>query len=132
MPEIIEGRNIDILSDGTPTRTFCYIADAITGYFKVLLYPKLEAFNIGIDKPEISVKEFSELFLKHGREIWNYKGEIKFNKSEDKAYMADNPNRRCPDITKARKLLNYNPSIYVDKGIGRYLKFLKTYNGKLL
>ena len=45
--------------------------------------------------------------------------------------MTDNPNRRCPNIEKAKRLLDYNPSIYVDEGIGRYLKFLKINNGNL-
>jgi len=122
---IIEGRDLQIFSDGSPTRTFCYVSDSINGYLKVLLYDKLEAFNIGIEKPEISVREFSDLFLKHGREIFNYKGKITFKKSADNAYLTDNPNRRCPKIDKARKLLNYDPKVYVDEGIGRFLTFLK-------
>ena len=49
---VSENRNITLLSDGTPTRTFCYVSDAIIGYLKALLYAKFEFFNIGIDKPE--------------------------------------------------------------------------------
>jgi len=122
---IIEGRDLNLFSDGTPTRTFCYVSDSINGYLKVLLYDKLEAFNIGIEEPEISVKEFSDLFLKHGRKIFNYKGKITFEKSVDNAYLTDNPNRRCPKIGKARKLLHYDPKVYVDEGIGRFLTYLK-------
>lgn len=129
---VLEGRDINILSDGSPTRTFCYISDAITGYLKVLLYDKLDVFNIGIETPEVSVKEFANLFVKNARNILDYKGSAIFSKPEDKEYMTDNPNRRCPDISKARNILNFNPEIYVDEGIGRYLSFLKIYNGKLL
>ena len=46
--------------------------------------------------------------------------------------MTDNPNRRCPKIDKAKKHLDYNPTIHVDEGVGRYLKFLKINNGQLL
>jgi len=127
-----EGRDLIMYSDGKPTRTFCYIADAITGYLKVLLHGKLDVFNIGIDKPEVSVGEFAELFSKNAKSIYNYKGEVKFEIPEDKEYMTDNPNRRCPNIDKARNILDYNPSIYVDEGIGRYLQFLKINKGKLL
>lgn len=129
---ILEGRDLDILSDGKPTRTFCYISDAITGYLKVLLYDKLEAFNIGMDKPEISVMEFAELYVKNAKEIFNYNGKVVFGESDDKDYMTDNPNRRCPIIIKAKNILGYNPTIYVDEGINRFLEFLKIYNGKLL
>ncbi len=128
---IVEGRNLEIFSDGTPTRTFCYISDAITGYLKVLLYGKLEAFNIGIDKPEISVRQFSEYFINHGKEIFDYQGEISFAQSPDSEYLTDNPNRRCPNIDKAKRVLNYDPTIYVEEGIGRFLQFLKIFNGKL-
>ena len=127
-----EGRDLVMFSNGKPTRTFCYIADSITGYLKVLLHGSLDVFNIGIDTPEISVKEFAELFSKNAKEVYDYKGSVVFEVSKDEEYMTDNPNRRCPNIEKAKKILDYNPSIYVDEGIGRYLKFLKINNGKLV
>ena len=129
---VIEGRNLEILSDGTPTRTFCYISDAINGYLKVLLHGKFDYFNIGMDKPEISVREFAQIFNEHGRAIFDYKGQITFQVSADKEYLTDNPNRRCPDITKARTILHYTPTVSVQEGVGRYLAFLHTNNGKLL
>ncbi len=127
-----EGRNLVMLSDGKPTRTFCYIADAIAGYFKILLHGKLDVFNIGIDKPEISVAEFANLFMKNAQKVYDYKGKVEFNISQDQHYMTDNPNRRCPVIDKAKKILDYNPTIYVEEGVGRYLQFLKINNGELL
>jgi UDP-glucuronate decarboxylase len=129
---VIEGRDLEILSDGKPTRTFCYISDAINGYLKVLLHGQFDVFNIGMDKPELSVKDFAEIFNKEGKAIFNYGGKISFNISADKEYLTDNPNRRCPDITKAKTVLNYNPSVMVEDGIKRYLKFLHINNGQLL
>ena len=129
---IHEGRDLLIHSDGKPTRTFCYIADSIAGYLKILLYGKLDVFNIGIDKPEISVAEFAEIFTNNARKIYEYKGRVNFKISEDKHYMTDNPNRRCPNIDKARNILAYDPSILVDDGVSRYLQFLKINNGKLV
>ncbi|RMG60553.1 MAG: NAD-dependent epimerase/dehydratase family protein [Bacteroidetes bacterium] len=122
---VTEGRDIVIHSDGKPTRTFCYIADAITGYLKVLLYGKLEAFNIGMDRPECSVKEFAEYFVEKAQEVFDYQGKFVYQPSTDKDYMTDNPNRRCPNLTKARTMLGYEPEVLVDEGIARYLKFLK-------
>lgn len=127
-----EGRDLVMFSNGKPTRTFCYIADSITGYLKVMLHGKLDVFNIGTAKPEVSVAEFAELFAKNAREVYDYKGEVVFEISSDEEYMKDNPNRRCPNIDKATRILDYNPSIYVDEGIKRYLQFLKINNGKLL
>lgn len=122
---VTEGRDIVILSDGKPTRTFCYIADAITGYLKVMLYGKLDAFNIGMDRPECSVRQFATYFVEQAREVFDYQGEVRYEQSPDKDYLTDNPNRRCPDLTKARTVLGYEPKILVDQGIGRYLRFLK-------
>jgi len=127
-----EGRDLVIHSDGKPTRTFCYISDAITGYLKILLYGKLDVFNIGIDKPEISVADFAELFVKNARDFYDYEGKVEFKIHEDQEYMTDNPNRRCPDISKSKRVLNYDPSIYVDEGVSRYLQFLKINKGQLL
>lgn len=122
---IYEGEDITILSSGTPTRTFCYIADSITGYLKVLLYGKYDYFNIGIDKPEISIKELADIYTVAGKEIFGYKGKVIYNVSEDKEYLTHNPERRCPDITKAKKKLHYEPSIEVTEGIRRFLAFIK-------
>lgn len=127
-----EGRNLVIHSDGKPTRTFCYIADAIAGYLKVLLHGKLDVFNIGIDKPEISVAEFAELFVEKAREVYDYHGNVEYKVHEDQHYTTDNPNRRCPNIEKAKSILNYDPAILVEDGISRYLQFLKINNGQLI
>lgn len=122
---VYEGQDITILSSGTPTRTFCYIADAITGYLKVLLYGQYDYFNIGIDKPEISVRELAEIYTAAGKDIFGYKGNVIYNVSEDKEYLTHNPERRCPDITKAREKLHYNPSIEAEEGVRRFLTFIK-------
>lgn len=122
---IYENEDIVILSSGTPTRTFCYIADAITGYLKTLLYGKYDYFNIGIDKPEISVKELADIYTAVGKEIFGYTGKVSYNVSEDKDYLTHNPERRCPNITKAREKLGYNPEIEVVEGVRRFLTFIK-------
>lgn len=122
---IIENKDIEIFSDGTPKRTFCYISDAICGYLKILLYGKFDFFNIGIEKREISIKELAEIYKEIGIRLYNYKGDIKLSISSDKDYLTHNPNRRCPNIAKARVLLNYNPSIDVFDGVFRFLSFLK-------
>src|SRR6185437_3461552 len=121
---VMDGRDIVILSDGTPTRTFCYISDAITGYLLCLLHGRFDAFNIGIEKPEVMVRQFAEIFRAAGAEISGYKGAVKYEESTDPEYLTDNPNRRCPVIAKARTLLGYDPKILVEEGVRRYLRFL--------
>ncbi|MBQ9433109.1 MAG: NAD-dependent epimerase/dehydratase family protein [Synergistaceae bacterium] len=122
-----QNRDIVMYSDGSPTRTFCYITDAITGYLKVLLYAQtgFEAFNIGMDKPEISIRKLAEIYAEAGREIFGYTGTAKFGVSSDSEYLKNNPNRRCPDITKARNFLGYNPQIHVEQGVRYFLQYIK-------
>lgn len=120
-----EGKDIVILSNGSPTRTFCYIADAVAGYFKILLYGKYDFFNIGIEKPEITIAQLAEIYREAGGEIFGYQGEVKYQISEDKDYLTNNPQRRCPRIDKAGKILGYFPEISVADGVRRFLTFIK-------
>ena len=122
---ITENQDICILSSGSPTRTFCYIADAVTGYLKILLHGSYDYFNIGIDQPEISIKKLAEIYQNTGRELFDYSGRIIYADPEDKEYLTNNPKRRCPKIAKARELLDYKPEILVDEGVRRFLTFIK-------
>ena len=122
---IKENRNIEILSNGSPTRTFCYIADSINGYLKILLYGKYDYFNIGIEKPEISISQLAEIYVSAGKDIFGYTGKVVYAISDDSEYLTNNPQRRCPKIEKAQRILGYNPSISVEEGVKRFLKFIK-------
>ena len=116
--DILAGRDIVILSDGSPTRTFCYIADAIIGYFKILVNGRNgEVYNIGVEKPEISIADLAEKIVDVARELFDYKGKVDFKISRDKDYLVDNPNRRCPRIDKAKSELGYSPGFSLDKGL---------------
>ncbi len=122
---VLEGKDIVILSNGAPKRTFCHIADAAAGYLKILLHSRYDYFNIGMDKPEISIAELAEIYRAAGAELLNYRGQVRYAVSDDKEYLTNNPQRRCPVLDKARRLLHYNPTILVDEGVRRFLTFLK-------
>jgi len=120
---VLDNKDIVILSSGSPTRTFCYVADAVLGYFKVLLHDQFDVFNIGMDRPEISIVQLAESFQRAGKKLAGYPGKVVFQQSDDKEYLTNNPNRRCPDLSKARRLLGFNPAILVDDGVERFLRF---------
>ncbi|MFI8751693.1 NAD-dependent epimerase/dehydratase family protein [Vreelandella lionensis] len=122
---VLEDRDLIMLSDGKPTRTFCYVSDAIVGYLLCLLYGKYDVFNIGIEEPEITMNQLANIYQKAGKEIFGYTGQILYKTSPDPEYMTDNPNRRCPTIKKAKEQLNYTPKILVQDGVHLYLNFLK-------
>lgn len=126
--DILQNNDITLLSQGSPTRTFCYITDALVGYIKILVKGQsAEAYNIGVEKEEISMidlaKKMKNIAAKHS----NYSGKIIKKKSEDQDYLADNPNRRCPQIAKAKKELGYKPEISLEKGLTNTLLWYKEY-----
>jgi len=119
---VMEGRDIVMLSDGSPKRTFCYVADAVVGYYKILTRGRSgEAYNIGVEKPEISVGDLAERVAALGRELFGYRGKVVHQVSHDRDYLIDNPQRRCPMIAKARAELDYRPSIDLNEGFTRLL-----------
>jgi UDP-glucuronate decarboxylase len=126
---IIANEDIVILSDGRPKRTFCYITDAIDGYLRMLTRGKYDYFNIGIDAPEISVRDMAGIYRDVATTIFGYSKTIQYQTSEDVDYLTNNPNRRCPDISKARNILGYDPQIAPEEGVRRYLQFLKEERG---
>jgi UDP-glucuronate decarboxylase len=120
--DMFAGRDLVLLSDGSPTRTFCYVTDAIVGYYKILVRGRPgEAYNIGIDKPEISVLELARTIAEVGRRRFGYQGQVIQAASEDRDYLTDNPQRRCPVIEKARRELGFEPRVPLHEGIERSL-----------
>ena len=120
--DVLAGRDIVMFSDGSPTRTFCYATDAITGYYKVLVRGRLgEPYNVGIDRPEISMARLAETVIATARELFDYRGKVVLGKAAEADYLVDNPNRRCPVIDKAREHLGYAPKVLVDEGVYRSL-----------
>ena len=121
---IIKNKNIVIYSDGNAKRSFCYIADACTGFINTLTLKKYEVINIGNDQ-EISIKKLAENYLKIGKKFYGYDKKILFKVSLDKNYLKDSPTRRCPDLTTAKKLIKYKTKINLEEGIKKYLEYLK-------
>jgi UDP-glucuronate decarboxylase len=114
---IKSGSPLHIYGDGTQTRTFCYVTDALVGFFKVFLkgVPG-EAYNIGNPKPEVSMIDLAEAL----KTISSSK--IKYDIIEyPDSYPADEPMRRSPDIRKARVQLGFEPIVGFKEGLSRFL-----------
>ena len=123
--DALADRDIVMLSDGKPTRTFCYITDSLSGYLKVLVRGRRgEPYNIGIETPELSMRELADKVQQTARDLWGYQGKVVQKvSSEGEVYLADNPNRRCPIIEKARSEIGYAPEVDVETGIRRTLNW---------
>ena len=113
------GKPLHIYGDGTQTRTFCYITDALVGFLLVIIkgVPG-EAYNIGNSKPEVSMADLAEVLKKVSRK------EIKYNLIEyPDSYPADEPMRRSPDIRKAQLQLEFEPIVSLEEGLSRFLSW---------
>jgi len=120
--DVLANRDIIMLSDGKPMRTFCYVADAVVGYYKILVQGRAgESYNIGTSEPEISMAQLAEKVVAISRELFGYSGSFKHQPSTEADYLVDNPDRRCPIITKAQNELGYRPGIGLEEGLKRSL-----------
>lgn len=119
---IISKENLVIHSDGLPTRSFCYVSDALRALLQITLdSPPWGIFNVGNDETETSVLELAQMCSELGNEF-GWKGKILQKKSEDLQYLVNNPQRRMPDITKIKENLHWTPEISLENGIRRSLE----------
>jgi nucleoside-diphosphate-sugar epimerase len=120
--DILENRDVVMLSDGSARRTFCYVADAIAGYYKILVrgLPG-HAYNVGVETPEISMEQLATKLVTLGKDMFGYSGRVVHRDSADKDYLVDNPSRRCPIISKARTEVGYDPIVSLEEGLRRSL-----------
>ncbi len=109
----LKKQRISIYGDGNQTRTFCYYKDAIEGITKVIQHGKRgETYNIGNDKPEISMIDLVKLFCK------TINRDISYQLTPYPEYYPDDePTRRLPSIEKAKKHLNYEPKFTLKDGL---------------
>jgi UDP-glucuronate decarboxylase len=122
--DVLDNRDIVMLSDGSATRTFCYVMDAVDGYYRILTAGRPgESYNIGTDQPEISMRDLAERITAIGNRLTGYTGSVVTATSDDPDYLTDNPNRRCPVIDKARTELGYAPEVALDDGLERALRW---------
>ena len=118
---VMNGQDIVLFSDGLATRSFCYASDFIAGMLRVMLDGENgEPYNIGADE-EISIKQAAVIASKCS----NPQLRIDYKTSDDKDYLADNPQRRCPDLSKVKKI-GYEPNINFSDGFQRTLTSYST------
>jgi dTDP-glucose 4,6-dehydratase len=106
---------LTIYGDGQQTRSFCYVDDLIEGIFRLMHVKEHLPVNLG-NPQEITILEFAERIRKH----FDDAPQIIF-----KALPQDDPKRRCPDISKAKRLLNWQPKVFLEEGLKQTLAYFK-------
>ncbi len=113
--QALSGEDITVFGDGSQTRSFCYVSDLVDGIYKLLMSNEPDPVNIG-NPDEISIKEFAEEVIK----ITGSKSKIIY-----KDLPADDPKVRQPDITKAKKILGWEPKVHRAEGLRITIDYFK-------
>ncbi|MEO8721341.1 MAG: UDP-glucuronic acid decarboxylase family protein [Ginsengibacter sp.] len=105
--QALRGEDLTVFGDGSQTRSFCYVDDLIEGIFRLLMSDYSLPVNIG-NPDQITLKEFAEEVIK----LTQIKQKIVY-----KPLPQDDPKQRQPDISKATKLLNWEPKVNRAEGL---------------
>jgi nucleoside-diphosphate-sugar epimerase len=107
--QALKNEPITVYGKGTQTRSFCYVTDLVSGLMNMMFKPKLKGKVINLGNPE----EFQVIELARKiKELTKSTSEIIF-----KPQPEDDPSQRQPDITRAKKLLNWQPTIPLEQGL---------------
>ena len=105
--QALRGEDLTVFGDGSQTRSFCYVSDLVEGIYRLLLSDYAQPLNIG-NPDEISLKDFAE-------EIIQLSGTDK--QIVYKPLPTDDPKQRQPDISKAKEVLSWQPTIDRKEGL---------------
>ncbi len=113
--QALSGKPLTIYGDGKQTRSFCYVSDLIEGIYRLMMSDEHLPTNVG-NPNEITILEFAERIRKH----FENPPPIVFE-----PLPQDDPKRRCPDITKARRILKWEPKVELEEGLKMTLAYFK-------
>ena len=113
--EALTGKPLTIFGDGSQTRSFCYVSDLIDGIFRLAMSDFHEPVNIGNPR-EMTIKEFADEIIR----ITGTKSGIEYRPLPE-----DDPKVRQPDITRAKKILGWQPQIDFDEGIRETIEYFR-------
>ncbi len=114
--QALRGEDLTVFGDGSQTRSFCYVDDLIEGIYRLLLGDYVYPVNIG-NPAEITIKEFAEEIIK----LTGTSQKIIY-----KPLPKDDPKQRQPDITKANKILEWEPKVSRAEGLKKTYEYFKS------
>jgi dTDP-glucose 4,6-dehydratase len=115
MGQALRGEPLTVFGDGSQTRSFCYVSDLVDGIFRLLLTDFHEPVNLG-NPDEVTILEFAKEILA----LSGGGGGIEY-----KPLPADDPKVRKPDISRARRLLGWEPKIDRHNGLQRTMEHFR-------
>jgi dTDP-glucose 4,6-dehydratase len=120
--QALAGQPLTIFGDGSQTRSFCYVSDLVDGLYRLMLSDERYPVNLG-NPVEMSILEFAE----HIRRLTETNSEIVFE-----ALPEDDPKQRRPDISKARRILGWEPRVPLAEGLAKTVRYFQQRQSRAL
>ena len=119
--QALRHKPLTIYGDGSQTRSFCYVDDLVDGIYRLLMSNEHMPVNIG-NPTETSILKFAEAInrLTHNNAGLEYQPGNR---------LGDDPQRRRPDITRARSLLGWEPKVDLEDGLARTIEYFQNKMG---
>jgi dTDP-glucose 4,6-dehydratase len=115
MDQALKGQPITIFGDGFQTRSFCYVSDLVDGLYRLLF--SNEEFPVNLGNPrEMTIGEFATTII----ELTGSRAGVVHHDLPE-----DDPKQRRPDITKARRILGWNPAVTLEEGMRRTVEYFR-------
>ncbi|GAB1401846.1 hypothetical protein MASR1M68_07570 [Elusimicrobiota bacterium] len=114
--QALAGKSITVFGKGTQTRSFCFVSDLVDGIYKLLMSEYNYPVNIG-NPCEITLNELAKTIIR----LTDSKSKIIY-----KSLPEDDPKQRRPDITKAKKILKWEPKVNLTQGLTETIKYFKS------
>ncbi len=115
--QALEDKHLTVFGDGSQTRSFCYVSDLVEGIFRVMMSDYHMPVNLG-NPAEYTIGQLAELII----EITGSKSDIIYQ-----ALPVDDPRRRRPDISLAKKLFDWEPTVPAEDGLKKTIDWFKGY-----
>jgi UDP-glucuronate decarboxylase len=116
--QALMGNDITIYGEGNQTRSFCYVDDLVTGLIRLMETGDEITGPINVGNPnEFTIRELAEKVI----QLTDSTSKIIY-----KPLPADDPMQRKPDITKAKQILNWEPTIMLEEGLKKTIEYFKS------
>jgi UDP-glucuronate decarboxylase len=116
--QALRNEDITVYGQGEQTRSFCYVSDLIEGFVRLLALPE-DPGPVNVGNPsERTIKDLAELTIK----LTGSRSKLRYE-----PLPVDDPTRRCPDITKAKQLLGWEPQVDIEHGLTQTIAYFREY-----
>ena len=115
--QALQNQPITIYGNGSQTRSFCYVDDLVEGFIRLMNSPAEVTGPINMGNPgEFTIRELAEKVI-----------QLTGSKSElvEEPLPSDDPTQRCPDITRAKQTLNWEPTINLEEGLKKTIPYFE-------